>query len=49
VGWSPVFAVFVLAALLTLPIFAHGCHGDADIDTEPGIQSGREGDGERGR
>jgi hypothetical protein len=27
--------VFVLAALLALPIFAHGCHGDGDIDTEP--------------
>jgi hypothetical protein len=35
VGWSPVFALFVLAALLVLPIFAHGCHGDGDVDNEP--------------
>ena len=25
--------LFVLAALLVLPIFAHGCHGD--VDDEP--------------
>ena len=29
------FALLVLAALLVLPIFAHGCHGDGDIDNEP--------------
>jgi hypothetical protein len=28
-------ALFALAALLVLPIFAHGCHGDGDIDNEP--------------
>ncbi len=26
--------VFVVLALLALPIFAHGCHGD-DVDHEP--------------
>ena len=26
--------LFVLVALLALPIFAHGCHGD-DVDHEP--------------
>ncbi|WP_157506967.1 hypothetical protein [Gemmata obscuriglobus] len=28
------FLVFVTVALLALPIFAHGCHGD-DVDHEP--------------
>lgn len=28
------FFWFVVAALLALPIFAHGCHGD-DVDHEP--------------
>jgi hypothetical protein len=31
--WRPAFFLFVLAALLVLPI-AHGCHGD-DVDDEP--------------
>lgn len=40
-GISPVFRPacrvifwFAVAALLALPIFAHGCHGD-DVDHEP--------------
>ncbi|MBY0461257.1 MAG: hypothetical protein K2V38_28365 [Gemmataceae bacterium] len=28
------FWLFAIAALLALPIFAHGCHGD-DVDHEP--------------
>lgn len=32
---APVFALFVLAGLLLLPIFGHGCHRGTDIDTEP--------------
>ncbi|QJW97858.1 hypothetical protein [Frigoriglobus tundricola] len=26
--------LFIAVALLTLPLFAHGCHGD-DVDHEP--------------
>jgi len=29
-------ALFVVAAALALPVFAHGCHGD-DADLEPGV------------
>jgi len=28
--------LFVVAAALALPVFAHGCHGD-DADLEPGV------------
>lgn len=31
---SRAFWFFVALALLALPIFAHGCHGD-DVDHEP--------------
>ena len=31
---SPAVWLFVAVALLTMPLFAHGCHGD-DVDHEP--------------
>jgi hypothetical protein len=31
---SPLVWLFLAVALLALPIFAHGCHGD-DVDHEP--------------
>ena len=30
----PAVWLFVAVALLTVPVFAHGCHGD-DVDHEP--------------
>ncbi len=34
VGLSPLTWAFLAVALLTVPVFAHGCHGD-DVDHEP--------------
>ncbi len=34
VGLSPLTRAFLAVALLTVPVFAHGCHGD-DVDHEP--------------
>ncbi|HEY1186434.1 MAG TPA: hypothetical protein VGE74_02205 [Gemmata sp.] len=34
VPFARAFWIFVALALLALPLFAHGCHGD-DVDHEP--------------
>jgi hypothetical protein len=34
VALFPRACVFIAVALLTMPLFAHGCHGD-DVDHEP--------------